>query len=47
MKITSKLARIGRRHKKRRRQKTSYPIELVENAAFNKPVLNKIMATHG
>ena len=36
-----------KKHKKlRKTKKTSFPRELVENADFYKPVLNKIMTSH-
>ena len=37
----------AKKHKKlRKTKKTSFPRELVENADFYKPVLNKIMTSH-
>ena len=35
--------RTGRKHKKRRQTKSSFPKEQVENADLYKPILNKIM----
>ena len=38
--------RTGRKQKKRRTTKTSFPKEAVENADYYKSVLNKVIPTH-
>ena len=46
MKIRRFRHRTGRKQKKRRTAKTSFPNKAVENADLHKSVLNKVMTTH-